>query len=87
MLYQDLQDIQIALKKCLNAKVWDVDGKEYIDFLSGYAVVNMGHSHSTIVSAATAAMRECAVVNLPWHNPSYGLLGKKLNEVSINLYC
>ena len=34
-----------------NAEVWDEDGKRYIDFAAGIAVVNTGHSHPEIVSA------------------------------------
>jgi 4-aminobutyrate aminotransferase/(S)-3-amino-2-methylpropionate transaminase len=34
-----------------NAEVWDVEGKRYIDFGAGIAVVNTGHSHPHIVAA------------------------------------
>ena len=34
-----------------NAEVWDVEGKRYIDFGAGIAVVNTGHSHPRIVEA------------------------------------
>ncbi|MCL2760305.1 MAG: acetylornithine transaminase [Desulfuromonadales bacterium] len=32
-------------------KLWDVDGKEYLDFLGGVAVNNLGHCHSNVVKA------------------------------------
>lgn len=35
-----------------NAEVWDVDGKRYIDFASGIAVVNTGHRHPAVIAAA-----------------------------------
>jgi ornithine--oxo-acid transaminase len=63
---------------------WDVDGKEYIDFLSMYSVVNMGHGHPKILKAAADTMEEGAVVNLPFHSPYYGKLAKKLHEVGIS---
>ena len=31
--------------------VWDVDGKEYLDFCAGWAVDNLGHSHPAITQA------------------------------------
>jgi ornithine--oxo-acid transaminase len=62
-------------------KVWDVDGKEYIDFLSMYSVVNMGHRHPKILAAAMKAMQEGAVVNLPFYSPYYGRLANKLHKV------
>jgi 4-aminobutyrate aminotransferase/(S)-3-amino-2-methylpropionate transaminase len=34
-----------------NAEVWDVEGKRYIDFGAGIAVVNTGHSHPAVVEA------------------------------------
>lgn len=34
-----------------NAEVWDVEGRRYIDFGSGIAVVNTGHSHPAVVEA------------------------------------
>jgi 4-aminobutyrate aminotransferase/(S)-3-amino-2-methylpropionate transaminase len=34
-----------------NAEVWDVEGKRYIDFGAGIAVVNTGHSHPRVVEA------------------------------------
>ncbi|MHB1501325.1 MAG: aminotransferase class III-fold pyridoxal phosphate-dependent enzyme, partial [Candidatus Dormibacteria bacterium] len=34
------------------ALVWDVDGREYIDFVGGIGVVNVGHGHPAVVAAA-----------------------------------
>lgn len=36
-----------------NATVWDIEGKEYIDFIGGIGVLNLGHCHPKIVSAIT----------------------------------
>ena len=41
----------LAVAKAEGAKVWDVDGNEYIDFLCGAAVTNIGHRHPRVVSA------------------------------------
>lgn len=41
----------IALVKGKGMKVWDANGKEYLDFVSGLAVCNLGHCHESIVSA------------------------------------
>ncbi|NYT24949.1 4-aminobutyrate--2-oxoglutarate transaminase [Alcaligenaceae bacterium] len=38
-------------ERALNAEVWDVAGRRYIDFAAGIAVANTGHSHPHIVSA------------------------------------
>ena len=35
----------IVAERAENATVWDVDGREYIDFAGGIAVLNTGHLH------------------------------------------
>ena len=42
--------------KALNAEVWDVEGRRFIDFVAGIAVVNTGHSHPRVVAAAQAQL-------------------------------
>jgi 4-aminobutyrate aminotransferase/4-aminobutyrate aminotransferase/(S)-3-amino-2-methylpropionate transaminase len=41
----------VFAKKALNAEIWDVEGKRYIDFCAGIAVVNTGHCHPRVVAA------------------------------------
>jgi len=36
------------------ARLWDVDGKEYIDFVGGIGVLNVGHNHPRVVAAIKA---------------------------------
>lgn len=40
--------------KALNSEIWDVEGKRYIDFCAGIAVVNTGHCHPKVVEAVAA---------------------------------
>lgn len=46
----------VALVRGRGCRVWDADGKEYLDFLSGVAVCALGHAHPEV----TAAIREQA---------------------------
>lgn len=39
-----------------NAEIWDVEGRRWIDFCSGIAVVNTGHCHPRVVAAARAQL-------------------------------
>lgn len=41
----------LVVARAEGAKVWDIDGNEYIDFLSGAAVTNVGHRHPRVVKA------------------------------------
>ena len=39
------------IQEAKGSKVWDVEGKEYLDFAGGIAVMNVGHSHPKVISA------------------------------------
>ena len=41
----------VVIAKGQGTKVWDVDGKEYLDFTSGWAVNNIGHCHPAVADA------------------------------------
>ncbi|BAL22377.1 4-aminobutyrate--2-oxoglutarate transaminase [Azoarcus sp. KH32C] len=40
--------------KAKNAEIWDVEGRRFIDFVAGIAVVNTGHCHPKVIAAAQA---------------------------------
>ena len=44
--------------KAENAHIWDVDGKKYVDFAAGIAVVNTGHRHPKVMAAVAAQMAD-----------------------------
>ncbi|MEI6218821.1 MAG: aminotransferase class III-fold pyridoxal phosphate-dependent enzyme, partial [bacterium] len=41
----------LVLVKGKGTKVWDVDGKEYLDFIAGISVCNVGHCHPKVTAA------------------------------------
>ena len=41
-----------------NAEVWDVEGKRYIDFAGGIAVLNTGHRHPQVIAAVQAQLEQ-----------------------------
>lgn len=43
--------LPVYIARARNAEVWDIEGKRYIDFAGGIAVVNTGHSHPRVVEA------------------------------------
>lgn len=73
----------LYVEKALNAKVWDVEGNEYIDFAAGIAVNNTGHSHPRIVEAVKQQLDKfshtCAMVT-PY--ASFVELADKLTTVA-----
>ncbi|WP_276199313.1 4-aminobutyrate--2-oxoglutarate transaminase [Chelatococcus sp. XZ-Ab1] len=48
---QGIATKQIFAARAENAELWDVDGKRYIDFAAGIAVLNTGHRHPRIIAA------------------------------------
>ncbi len=50
------QSFEIFAERAENAEVWDVEGKRYIDFAGGIAVLNTGHRHPKIVEAVKAQL-------------------------------
>jgi predicted acetylornithine/succinylornithine family transaminase len=59
--------IPIALVRGKGAKVWDADGKEYLDFLAGIAVNNLGHCHPAIVRAIRQQSKRLLHVSNLYH--------------------
>jgi 4-aminobutyrate aminotransferase len=46
----------IVVERALGSRVFDVDGKEYIDFSSQWAVVNLGHNHPEVIEAVRSQL-------------------------------
>lgn len=69
--------------KARGSYVWDADGKKYLDFSTGIAVMNVGHSHPKVLDAVKAQIDEfqhlCFAVGM---NPSYIELAEKLAELA-----
>lgn len=69
--------------KALNAEIWDVEGKRYIDLAAGIAVTNTGHNNPTVVAAVEAQLKRfshtCFQVT-PYD--VYVRLAERLNKVA-----
>ena len=77
----------LVLLKGKGAKVWDVDGKEYLDFLAGIAVLSVGHCHPRVVKAIkTQAAKLMHVSNL-YYNENQPRLAHALATRSLNGKC
>ncbi|MBS0388509.1 MAG: 4-aminobutyrate--2-oxoglutarate transaminase [Proteobacteria bacterium] len=50
--------LAVYAERASNAELWDVEGKRYIDFASGIAVLNTGHRHPSIVKAIAAQLEK-----------------------------
>jgi ornithine--oxo-acid transaminase len=62
----------VVLSKGEGVHVWDVDGKRYYDFLSGYSAVNQGHCHPKIVAALIEQSQKLTLTSRAFYNDLLG---------------
>lgn len=65
--------LPVVLERGQGVHVWDVDGKRYYDFLSGYSAVNQGHCHPRIVEVLTDQARTLTLTSRAFHNNWLGV--------------
>jgi ornithine--oxo-acid transaminase len=68
--------LPVVLNKGEGVYLWDVDGKKYFDFLSGYSAVNQGHCHPKIVAALTEQAKKLTLTSRAFHSDVYGQYAK-----------
>lgn len=72
----------IALTKGQGCRVWDTDGKEYLDFVAGIATCTLGHAHPAMVTAVTQQMQKLHHVSNLYYIPVQGQLAQWLVDHS-----
>ncbi|NEW87433.1 MULTISPECIES: 4-aminobutyrate--2-oxoglutarate transaminase [Rhodopseudomonas] len=77
------QATPVFAERALNSEIWDVEGKRYVDFAGGIAVLNTGHCHPHVVAAIRAQLdrftHTCFQVS-PYEG--YIRLAERLNELA-----
>lgn len=64
--------IPVVLERGQGVYVWDVDGKQYYDFLSAYSAVNQGHCHPRIVRALIEQAQKITLTSRAFYNNMLG---------------
>lgn len=64
--------LPVVLQKGEGVYVWDVDGKKYYDFLSGYSAVNQGHCHPKIIAAFMLQAQQLTLTSRAFYNDALG---------------
>ena len=72
----------IALERGTGCRVWDTDGREYLDFVAGIATCTLGHAHPAMVQAVTEQIQTLHHVSNLYYVPQQGALAKWLVEHS-----
>jgi ornithine--oxo-acid transaminase len=63
--------LPVVLSRGQGVYVWDVDGKKYYDFLSGYSALNQGHCHPKIISSLIQQAQRLTLTSRAFHNDQF----------------
>ncbi|NJM67790.1 MAG: aspartate aminotransferase family protein [Acaryochloris sp. RU_4_1] len=72
----------IALERGQGCRVWDTEGRAYLDFVAGIATCTLGHAHPALVAAVTAQIQTLHHVSNFYYIPQQGELADWLTQHS-----
>ncbi len=74
----------IALDHGVGVRVWDVEGRSYLDYVGGIAVSSLGHAHPAVVEAVTRQVARIAhTSNLAIHEPGVALAERLIDLLGV----
>ncbi len=73
--------LPVVLNRGEGVFLWDVEGKRYFDFLSGYSAVNQGHCHPRIIGALLDQARMLTLTSRAFHNNLLGEYEKYITNL------
>jgi acetylornithine/N-succinyldiaminopimelate aminotransferase len=68
----------IAIAKGEGCRLWDTEGKEYLDFVAGIATCTLGHAHPALIKAVTEQIKKLHHVSNLYYIPEQGQLAEWL---------
>jgi len=72
--------LPVVINRGEGVYVWDVEGKRYYDFLSGYSALNHGHCHPKILQAFIEQAQSLTLTSRAFHNNWFGEYAKYITE-------
>ena len=72
--------LPVVISRASGVHMWDVDGKQYFDFLSGYSAVNQGHCHPKILKALTDQAAKLTLTSRAFYNDQLGVYEKFITQ-------
>jgi ornithine--oxo-acid transaminase len=73
--------LDVVISRAKGVWVYDVEGKEYMDFLSAYSAVNQGHCHPRILKALQDQAPEVTITSRAFRNDQLPLLAREMCEL------
>ncbi len=74
--------LPVVLTRGEGSYLWDVDGQRYVDMMSAYSAVSLGHAHPRILAALTAQAQRLAVPSRAYYSDRLGPFLEELCRVS-----
>lgn len=74
--------LPVVLTRGKGIWVWDVEGKKYLDMLSGYSALNQGHCHPRIANALRKQAEKLTLTSRAFHNDRMGEFLKKICDLT-----
>jgi ornithine--oxo-acid transaminase len=74
--------LPVVIATAEGASVTDVEGKTYLDFLSGYSALNFGHRHPGLIAAAVEQFGRVTLTSRAFHHDQLGLFCQELAELT-----
>jgi ornithine--oxo-acid transaminase len=74
--------LPVVLTRGEGSFLWDVDGRRYVDMMSAYSAVSLGHAHPRILAALTAQAQRLAVPSRAYYSDRLGPFLEELCRVS-----
>ncbi|MEL7067482.1 MAG: aspartate aminotransferase family protein [Cyanobacteria bacterium J06581_3] len=72
----------IAMDRGEGCRLWDLEGRQYLDFVAGIATCTLGHSHPAMIAAASTQIRKLQHVSNLYYIPEQGELAQWLTDRS-----
>jgi predicted acetylornithine/succinylornithine family transaminase len=82
-MFQTGRRAPVTIARGQGSRVWDTDGKEYLDFVAGIAVVSLGHSHPVLVDAIKRQAEQLIHIS----NLFYSVPQVELAELLVQVSC
>ena len=79
--------LPFVINKGQGSRIWDADGKEYLDMFPGWAVSGIGHCHPKVVEAIRRQAGELIHMDNTFYNEPQGQLAQMLSERSFGGKC
>jgi ornithine--oxo-acid transaminase len=73
--------LPVVISKAAGCEVWDVEGKKYLDFLSGYSSLNQGHCHPKIIQAMVEQAQKSTLTSRAFYNDQLGEYEKHITNL------